>query len=46
MSNRIYLGTRKGLFTLDRKPSGWTIARVDFLGEPVTMLLPDPREQA
>ena len=44
MSDRIYLGTRKGLLTLDRRPAGWELSRVDFLGEPVTMLLRDPRD--
>ncbi len=45
MSDRFYAGTRKGLFTFVRDAGGsWKIERVDFLGEPVTMLLPDPRD--
>jgi photosystem II stability/assembly factor-like uncharacterized protein len=44
MGNRCFLGTRKGLFTLVRGASGWEIERVSFLGEPITMLLPDPRD--
>jgi hypothetical protein len=44
MSNRIYVGTRKGLFTLERNASGWEIGKIHFLGEPVTMLLQDPRD--
>lgn len=43
MSDRIHVGTRKGLFTVVRKPSGWQIDRVDFLGSPVTMTLYDAR---
>lgn len=46
MSSTIHLGTRKGLFTLQRRASGWEIARVDFLGQPVTMLLEDSRDGA
>jgi photosystem II stability/assembly factor-like uncharacterized protein len=44
MSDRLYVGTRKGLFTLQRKPSGWEIDKIDFLGEPATMCLQDPRD--
>ena len=44
MAATLHLGTRKGLFTLRRKTSGWQIDRVDFLGEPVTMLLEDHRD--
>lgn len=44
MSDRLYVGTRKGLFTLERQSSGWEIANVDFLGEPATMFLQDPRD--
>lgn len=44
MSDTIHVGTRKGLFTLRRKSSGWEIDKLDFLGEPATMLLHDPRD--
>lgn len=47
MSNRVLVGTRKGLFTVERKGSGgasWGITHVDFLGDNVSMLLPDPRD--
>ncbi len=44
MSDRLYAATRKGFFTLDRKSSGWTISKVDFLGMNATMLLDDPRD--
>jgi hypothetical protein len=44
MSDRIYVGTRKGLFTLARNSDGWSISKIDFLGEPVTQHLHDPRD--
>ena len=46
MSNRIHVGTRKGLFTIDRKANStaWEISNVAFLGSPVPMLLNDPRD--
>jgi hypothetical protein len=44
MSDRLYVGTRKGLFTFERTSERWEIARVDFLGEPATMFLQDPRD--
>lgn len=40
---RCYIATRKGLFTLDRGTSGWSIAATAFLGDPVTSVLHDPR---
>src|SRR3970040_701431 len=46
MSDRLYLGTRKGLFTFDRTPGTagrWSLSKVDFLGDQVNMLLRDPR---
>jgi hypothetical protein len=50
MSNRLHLATRKGLFTLERSSQSaeadWQIFKVDFLGEPVTMSLADPRDGA
>jgi hypothetical protein len=39
-SQRAWVATRKGLFELVRKGKRWEIARVSFLAEPVTMLLP------
>lgn len=44
MSDRCYVATRKGLFTVDRHKAGWQISSVDFLGENATMLLHDPRD--
>ena len=43
MSDTAWVGTRKGLFELQRRPSGgWEIGPVSFLAEPVSMLLPAP----
>jgi hypothetical protein len=39
MSDRIYVGTRKGLFELGRRASGWEIIDARFLGDPVTAVL-------
>jgi len=45
MSERIYVATRKGLITLARgKDARWRIEQTDFLGDPVTMVLPDARD--
>jgi hypothetical protein len=41
MSERIYVGTRKGLFVLERGAGGWTIERAALLGDPISMLLPE-----
>jgi hypothetical protein len=41
VSDRIFVGTHKGLFTIDRGPSGWTTSNVTFLGDPVAQLLAD-----
>jgi hypothetical protein len=46
MSDRIYVATRKGLFTLERGKSAWSVAKVDFLGDPVTMVLRDRRDDS
>ena len=45
MSDRLLVGTRKGLFTILRRSARWEIARVDFLADPVTMVLADPRSR-
>ncbi len=48
MSDRLYVATRKGLFTLDRTGDGtappWSVTRAAFLGDPVSIVLPDPRD--
>jgi len=40
MAERAWVATRKGLFELRQRGGAWAIARVSFLGEPVSMLLP------
>jgi hypothetical protein len=40
MTSRAWAATRKGLFELQRGRAGWDVARVHFLAEPVSMLLP------
>lgn len=44
MADRLYLGTRKGLFTLEHRGGKWETTNVAFLGDPVSMLLEDPRD--
>ena len=44
MSDRLLVSTRKGLFVVDRRPSGWRIVRTAFLGDNVTLALADPRD--
>lgn len=46
MSNRLYVATRKGLFTIDRAGGGWKINRCTFFGNNVSMMLPDARDDA
>jgi hypothetical protein len=41
MSDRLLLGTRKGLFLVERNAQGWHISRDMLLGDPVTMVLAD-----
>jgi hypothetical protein len=40
----LHVATRKGLFLLRRGASGWAVARVSFLGDPVSVALEDPRD--
>ena len=47
MNQRLYVGTRKGLFTLERQTNGhYSLGTVAFLGDPITMMLSDPRDGA
>lgn len=41
MSDRLYVGTRKGLFELRRRNGAWEVADIQFLGDPVTAVLPE-----
>ncbi len=44
MDGTLLLGTRKGLFLLRREEGAWRIAKTPFPGDPVTMVLHDPRD--
>lgn len=44
MTDRFYVGSRKGLFTVERGGNGWAITNVAFVGENVSMFLPDARD--
>ncbi len=44
MSDRLLVSTRKGLFTIERRGRAWSIAKVDFLADNVTLALSDPRD--
>lgn len=47
MSERIWVGTRKGLFRIERAGDGvWVVAGTQFLGTAVPMLCTDPRDGA
>ena len=41
MSNRILVCTRKGLFRFERKNNAWSITDSWFLGDPVSIVLPE-----
>jgi len=43
MSERCYISTRKGLFTVTRGTSRWTIKKAAFVGDNVTLMMADPR---
>lgn len=43
MSDTVLVGTRKGLFRIEREAGGrWRVARDWFLGDPVSMVLTEP----
>ena len=44
MSDRLYVATRKGLFTIERKGGRWSALPPALLGDPVTAVLPDRRD--
>ena len=45
MGDRLLVATRKGLFVLRANgEGGWTLGEPHFIGEPVSMVLPDPRD--
>ncbi len=43
-SQRLWIGSRKGLIEMARGAQGWRVSKTHFLGEPVSMLLPDARD--
>jgi len=45
MTQRLFVGTRKGLFVFSRGASGWAIDKIHFLGEPISMLLEHPHDR-
>jgi hypothetical protein len=44
MSDRLFVATRKGLFTLARSGGRWSLGEPAFLGDPVTNVLADARD--
>src|SRR5256885_10787730 len=50
MSDRLYVATRKGVFTIERRKgrprARWAIPRADFLAANASVVLPDRREGA
>jgi hypothetical protein len=52
MTERMLIGTRKGLFILERGTGspkaglggGWRVAHTAFVGDPITIVLADPRD--
>lgn len=45
MDDRLLVATRKGLFTFRRSADGWQETRRDFIGEPLSTVLADPRDE-
>jgi len=39
MSDRVFIGTRKGLFEIERRSGAWEVAATHFLGDPVSAVL-------
>src|SRR4051794_17345717 len=46
MRDRLLIATRKGLFDLRRAGGTWSIVKTCFLGDPISMLLADPRDNS
>src|ERR1051325_10916105 len=46
MSERLFVGTRKGLFSVERRNGKWSLLEPSFLGDPVTAVLHDQRDGA
>ncbi|MBI4569834.1 MAG: glycosyl hydrolase [Planctomycetes bacterium] len=46
MTDRLLLGTRKGLLTFRHRGRSWRLAKIDFPGAPVYNTLVDPRDRS
>lgn len=46
MTERAWIASRKGLFELLQQNGRWALGPIAFLGEPVSMVLADPRDGA
>jgi hypothetical protein len=46
MSEKAFVATRKGLFTIRRRGSEWRVTGTAFVGDNVTLVLPDGRDGA
>ncbi|MGE0253552.1 MAG: WD40/YVTN/BNR-like repeat-containing protein [Alphaproteobacteria bacterium] len=44
MTGTLYVATRKGLFRFRHDAEGWTAGPPSFIGEPVSVVLADPRD--
>lgn len=44
MSDDLLVSTRKGLFRIERRAGRWAVAKVDFLGDNVSLTMTDPRD--
>jgi hypothetical protein len=44
MSERVWVATRKGVFTVERSGGKWAVASAAFVGDRSTMVLDDPRD--
>ena len=45
MTEQLFVGTRKGLFVLQRRNDTWNVESASFLGAQVPVLTSDPREK-
>lgn len=46
MSEKLFVATRKGLFTVEKKSGAWKITDSKFLGDNCTIVLPDNRDNS
>src|SRR3954469_9099766 len=44
MSDTLYVGARKGFFTIEKPAGRWSYGEPEFLGDPVTAVLRDSRD--